>query len=139
MNTVKADCPHCSKPVEIEFEIPKADKAKNVTVETGNNTVQTIIEKVQTDLNKPEPPKAKLVEKVPSHIPAFKCKNCGDNHKNKNYSARPKGKCTNCGQFAKDDKGTCPWCDKEVEPIEEDELEDLGIPKPEPHEHEEEE
>ena len=49
-----------------------------------------------------------------------------------NYSKKIKGKCTNCDQFARNNKGTCPWCEKNdaIEEIEFEELEELGIRNP---------
>ena len=70
---------------------------------------------------------------IPSHIPNFQCKNgtCGQNHENPHYTNRPKGKCNNCDQFSKESTGKCTWCGKnEIEEIDKDELEDLGIRLP---------
>ena len=131
-------CPHCQKDFTLNV---KQKKPKMVIEENNTLTVaQSATGPITVPLSPaPEPPRPKTV--IESHIPAYKCPdgNCGQIHKNKNYKQRPKGKCTNCQQFNKEDKGTCPWCDKpEVEPIEEDELDDLGIPRPEGHTHEEE-
>ena len=129
----KPDCTHPHE-MEIEYAEPKLPKASTTVLASENPSATVLVQQ-----EKPVATVEKIVEKMPSHIPGFKCKNCGDTHRNKNYTQRPKGKCTNCGQFAKDEKGSCPWCNQQVEPLEEEELEDLGIPKPEAHEHEEEE
>ena len=125
----KPDCTHPHE-MEIEYTEPKLPKASTTISETSSPTTTVLVQQ-----EKPAATIEKVIDKVPSHIPAYKCKNCGDNHKNTNYTQRPKGKCTNCGQFAKDEKGSCPWCNQEVEPIDENELEDLGIPSPEAVEH----
>ena len=75
----------------------------------------------------------KEVKVVPSWQPNYICKgpNC-NTKKNPSYSARPKGICSNCGQFTKEAFGTCIWCQsKDIEEIDEDKLNDLGIPTPE--------
>ena len=42
-----------------------------------------------------------------------------------------KGKCNNCDQLNPHKEGKCIWCDQnEVEPIDKDDLEDLGIRLP---------
>jgi len=67
-----------------------------------------------------------------SFIPAYNCAdgNCGQIHKNRNYRMRPKGKCSNCEQFARTDKGICPWCGHDdIESIDDDDLDSLDIPK----------
>ena len=129
---IPCDKPDCTHPheMEIEYTEPKLPKASTTISETSSPTSTVLLQQ-----EKPVATIEKVIEKMPSHIPAYKCKNCGDNHQNKNYTQRPKGKCTNCGQFAKDDKGSCPWCNNEVEPIDEDELDDLGIAAPGGTEH----
>jgi len=72
--------------------------------------------------------------KMPPFIPNYQCKdgNCGQIHKSSRYSKLPKGKCSNCQQFALRNEGTCPWCKQnELEEIDAEELEDLGIRLPE--------
>ena len=70
---------------------------------------------------------------VPSWQPNYVCKgpNC-NTKKNPAYQTRPKGICSNCGQFTKESFGTCIWCNsKEIEELESDKLDELGIPTPE--------
>ena len=73
------------------------------------------------------------VPKMPSFIPKYQCKDgtCGQNHANPRYTKRPKGKCRNCDQFSANKEGRCSWCDQnEIEEIDKDELENLGIRLP---------
>jgi hypothetical protein len=63
--------------------------------------------------------------RMPSHIPAFKCKNgnCGEIHANKNYTRNVKGKCRNCDQFSPDLNDNCPWCGQnDFDEMDDDEL-----------------
>lgn len=135
--TGDSTCPGCKKdhPVELDidnldikaFEIPKVNNVRIenqlTTPPTGQQTTQ-VIEKV------------KEVTKIPSYIPKYKCKNCKENHKNKDYTQKPKFKCSNCGQFSLN-SDSCIWCDgKEFDELEEDELKELGIEEPDEEEHE---
>jgi hypothetical protein len=125
-------CPNCKKDHEAAFDVDNMDIKKvevpiirNATVQGGQETIQQIKEV------------EKIVEKfkVPSNIPKYKCKNCDKNHKNKDYHEPPKFKCANCGQFSSSGD-ECIWCDgKEFDELDEDELEDLGIPEPKEEEH----
>ena len=129
------DCPNCKKPLafdvdklEVKRDLPAA--VTNASV-TGQQTQQ--IEK---------PPEIKEVAKtvIEDFKPNYECPN-GDCdvgvHKNKNFKKRPKGKCKNCDQFAKHESGTCPWCKKdEIEAIDSEELDDLGIARAPEIEHE---
>lgn len=128
-------CPNCKKDHSVEFDVENLDlkkveipQARNVRIEQPQQTVQ---------LEKPVE-KIKEVLKVPSYIPKYKCKNCSENHKNKDYKKMPKARCTNCGQFDADGSGSCPWCgNSDFEELEKEDLVDLGIPEPEEHNHEE--
>ena len=74
----------------------------------------------------------KEIKVVPSWQPNFICKgpNC-NTKKNPAYTSRPKGICSNCGQFTKEAYGTCIWCQsKEIEELDNDKLDELGIPTP---------
>jgi len=132
------DCPNCKKP--IAFDVDKLDP-KAIKVDELQNPG---IAAQQTQLlEKPaeKPPKEITKTVIEDFKPNYECPNGNCDvgvHKNKNFKKRPKGKCTNCNQFAKHDSGTCPWCKKEeIEPIDSDELDDLGISKPPEQEHEE--
>jgi len=119
--------------MEIDYDEPKVPKA-STTVTASAPQQQTIMLTKQEPITTPE---TKTV--IPGFIPAYNCPDgdCGQVHKNKNYSMRPKGKCENCSQFARSGEGKCPWCEEgKIEPIDEDELDNLGIPKPIPGEHE---
>jgi len=71
---------------------------------------------------------------VPSFIPGFRCteEGCNDFHPNPNYQNRATAICTNCRQFAKNNKGPCPWCMKlnTLQPINDTYLDGIGIPIP---------
>ena len=119
-----------------EFTVPLDENKPTATLSVTNATPN---QTVQVQVEKPSEKETRTIEKIPSYLPKYKCKNCDTNHKNPNYTHRPKGKCKNCDQFSKDATGKCPWCDKEeIEPIDEDDLDELGIPEPEEHIHEEE-
>lgn len=129
------DCPNCKKPLAFDVDKLEVKQQQPTTVPnasvTGQQTQQ--IEK---------PPEMKEVPKtvIEDFKPNYECPN-GDCdvgvHKNKNFKKRPKGKCTNCDQFAKHESGTCPWCKKdEIQPIDSEELDELGIAKPPEQEHE---
>ena len=129
-------CPNCKKDFTKETDLDKLQKADPVQSTNVSTSGQTqILEQ-----------KPKVIEKeviktvIEDFKPGYECPD-GDCeigiHKNKNYSKRVKGKCTNCDQFTKQEKGKCPWCKKEeIEPIEKEELEDLGIEMPIIDEHE---
>lgn len=133
---ITGDCPHCKKEVAIDIEKLEVKQPKPVEIPNASVTGQQIqqIEK---------PPEVKEVTKtvIEDFKPNYECPNGNCDvgvHKNKNFKKRPKGKCENCGQFAKHESGTCPWCKKdEIEPIDPEELDDLGISKPTEQEHEE--
>ena len=123
-------CPTCKKDHEASFDIDKLE-VKN-TVPALTNVSTTGIDQIL------EPPKVetKIVTKIPSYIPKYKCKDCNENHKNKDYTQKPKFKCDKCGQFSPDGQ-TCLWCDnKEFEELSDEDMEDLGIAEPLEHEHE---
>ena len=136
---IKGEWSNCKKEATIDIDdiklnIPDGPKFQNTSATQTAGTMQEL---------KPEI-KEVIKEKVvaPAHIPAYKCKdgNCGQIHKNPNHFSKIKGKCENCGQFTDDINGPCVWCNsKEIEELDEDELNDLGIPEPkeaDPHIHE---
>lgn len=102
--------------------------------------VEKIVEKrvevpVEKIIKVPQPyPVEKIVEKrhevAPNYLPSYNCSQ-GCTHQNKNYSKRVKSKCYNCDQFNKNETGKCSWCGStDLNPIDKDELTDLGIPLP---------
>ena len=121
-------CGHIHK---YPFELPEP-KTQPATIHLNDN-ITTTQATSQVQLEKPD-----IIEKIPSHLPKYKCRTCDTYHENKTFK-RPKGKCENCGQFAQEDKGHCPTCaEGELEPIDDEELDDLGIPKSKEPIHEEE-
>lgn len=131
------DCPHCKKGITLDTE---KMEVLEVTKQAENPTIQN---KTNQVLEKPIEPEIKTEIKtvIEDFKPGYECPdgNCEIGvHKNKNYSKRVKGKCSNCDQFTKHDKGKCPWCKQDqIEPIEQEELEELGIEMPQIDEHEE--
>ena len=136
---ITGECPHCKKEATIDIDdikmnIPETPKFQNPTGTQTGGTIQEL---------KPEIKEVIKEKPVPQNIqPAYKCKdgNCGQIHKNPNHTAKIKGKCSNCGQFTDDPNSPCVWCnEKDIEELDEDELNELGIPEPKeavPHEHE---
>ena len=131
-------CPHCKKGFESQKDLdniePVVNKGKIKEIES---TSQVTIQE--------EKPIEKIIEKIkavaPKDQPFFECKdgNCGDKmHTNPNYKTRPNKKCKNCeslngGEVCKN----CGNTDKdEFDELDEDELNDLGIPTPKNVEHE---
>ena len=132
---INGDCPNCKEKVSIDIdklEIKAPKELQNASTET----TQVLIEK-------PKEPEIKIETKtvIEDFKPNYECPN-GDCdigvHKNTNYKKMVKGKCSNCDQFTKHNKGVCPWCKKNdtIEEIDQEELEELGIVKPEIVEHE---
>lgn len=120
------------KPISFKVDIPEVQPViKRVPeAQIGERQTQVMQEKPQEAKAEPQ----KEVQKVvPSWQPNYICKgpNC-NTKKNPNYQARPKGKCSKCGQFTKEAFGTCIWCNNnEIDEVSEDELDDLGVPRPE--------
>lgn len=135
--TGDATCPGCKKDHKVEFDLEKLD-VKPIPSEVSNTSASNQATIQET---KPEVIEKEVVKTVIEDFkPNYECPdgNCDVGvHKNKNYTKKPKGKCTNCGQFTKHDKGTCPWCKgTELEELDNDELEELGIIDPAIDEHE---
>jgi hypothetical protein len=133
------DCPGCGD----KLKIPK-EKATHTITENDNSPILAKLEALEKRLaEKAEPAAPKEPEKkpegpaLPSYMPGYRCAagdDCTRVHKNKNHKAKIKGKCSNCDQFSSASKGPCPWCeDGELEAVDEDELEDLKIRKPDVH------
>ena len=132
------DCPNCKKPVA--FDIDKLTiKEPKSEIENPEASGQTT-----TQIQKEPDVTEKIVEKIraPKDQPFYKCKNCGDAHKNTNYTQKPTKKCQNCGTLNGDP--TCKNCgntnSEEFEELDKEELDELGIPEPneQNHNHEEE-
>lgn len=129
------DCPNCKKP--LAFDVDKLEVKQEAPASVPNASVAGQQTQV---LTKPEekPPKPKTV--IENFKPNHECPdgNCDIGiHKNTNYTKRVKGQCENCKQFTRYDTGTCPWCKKdEIEPVDPEELDELGISKPPEQEHE---
>jgi len=132
---IETDCPHCKKPLGIDTEkMNVTDLVKPAEKVNASNQVLAQEQK---------PAEIKEVEVIkavsPNDQPFFACKNgdCGDLHKNPNYSKLPDKKCRNCDTL----NGTkqCKNCGnkdpEEFEDIEKDDLTELGIPEPKEHEH----
>jgi len=133
---IHGDCPNCKEKVVIDID--KLEVKTPKTLENASTEKQaTILEEKQPEVIEKEVIKTVIED----FKPGYECPdgNCEIGvHKNKNYSKIVKGKCTNCDQFTKHDKGKCPWCKHdEIEPIEQEELEDLGIEMPNIQEDEE--
>ncbi len=129
-------CPGCKKEHKVEFDLDKLnDNIKPQEINNGIGSQQTIVTE-----------KPKIVEKeviktvIEDFKPNYECPNgnCDTGvHKNKNYKKLVKGKCTNCDQFTKHDSGTCPWCKgTDIDSIDPEDLQELGIEKPITDEHE---
>jgi len=131
------DCPGCKKDLTLDTETLDVSKfqenqVKNATV---SPTQQVVLEKPE---EKPKP-EVKVETVIEDFKPNYECPNGNCDigvHKNKNFKKRPKGKCTNCNQFTKHDKGTCPWCKStDIEALDPEELDELGIDTPTEQEH----
>ncbi len=109
--TQAVNCPGCSKQITID-DSPQAQE---------NIELRQQVEQLQKE------------PKMQAFVPSYQCKNgsCGQNHTNPRYTTRPKGKCRNCEQFSGNKEGECSWCKQnEIEEIDKDELENLGIELP---------
>ena len=131
------DCPGCKKDLTLDTETLDVSKLQESQVKnaTVSPTQQVILEKPE---EKPKP-EVKIETVIEDFKPNYECPNGNCDigvHKNKNFKKRPKGKCTNCNQFTKHDKGTCPWCKStEIEELDPEELDELGIDTPPEQEH----
>ena len=137
----------CEQDIELdtEIEIPEVKPflqvqptpELNFESENQPNAAQST-SRGTTAAEKIEKPNVEYVP--PNYLPKYKCKNgnCGTAHENPNYTQTAKGVCPNCKQFSPLIKGKCYWCNDDVEELDQEELEDLGIPLPQNqgHEHE---
>ncbi|MDA1136908.1 MAG: hypothetical protein O2916_11780 [Proteobacteria bacterium] len=120
----------CEQDLELEIDVPEikpvVSRLPEVEIKGFNNNQELKPQIVEKEIEK-------IVKVVPSWQPSFICKgpNC-NTKKNPAYTSRPRGVCANCGQFTKEAFGTCIWCEsKDIEEIDIDKLNDLGIPTPE--------
>lgn len=120
------------KPISFDLELPDVKPLLKIKPDATIKGFET--KSIELPELKPiEKEIIKEVKVVPSWMPNYICKgpNC-NTKKNPAYTSAPKGKCSNCGQFTKEAFGTCIWCQsKEIEQLDEDELNNLGIPTPE--------
>ena len=120
----------CEQDLELEIDVPEikpvVSRLPEVEIKGFNNNQELKPQIVEKEIEK-------IVKVVPSWQPSFICKgpNC-NTKKNPAYTSRPRGVCANCGQFTKEAFGTCIWCEsKDIEELDIDKLNDLGIPTPE--------
>lgn len=130
------DCPGCKKDLTLDTETLDVSKFQENQVKNAKvSTTQVVLEKPE---EKPKP-EVKIETVIEDFKPNYECPNGNCDigvHKNKNFKKRPKGKCTNCNQFTKHDKGTCPWCKStDIEALDPEELDELGIDAPTEQEH----
>ena len=120
----------CEQDLELEIDVPEikpiVSRLAEVEIKGFNQALESKPQIVEKEIEK-------IVKVVPSWQPSFICKgpNC-NTKKNPAYTSRPRGVCANCGQFTKEAFGTCIWCEsKDIEELDIDKLNDLGIPTPE--------
>ena len=120
----------CEQDLELEIDVPEikpiVSRLAEVEIKGFNQVQESKPQIVEKEIEK-------IVKVVPSWQPNFICKgpNC-NTKKNPAYTSRPKGVCANCGQWSKESFGTCIWCQsKDIEELDNDKLNDLGIPTPE--------
>ena len=120
----------CEQDLELEIDVPEikplVSRLPEVEIKGLNQVVESKPQIIEKEIER-------LVKVVPSWQPNFICKgpNC-NTKKNPAYTSRPKGVCANCGQFTKESFGTCIWCEsKDIEELDNEKLNDLGIPTPE--------
>lgn len=122
----------CEQDLELEIDVPEIkpliQRVPEIEIKglNQNHTQESKPQIIEKEIEK-------IVKVVPSWQPNFICKgpNC-NTKKNPSYTSRPKGICSNCGQFTKEAFGTCIWCQsKEIDELDDDKLNELGIPTPE--------
>ncbi len=120
----------CEQDLELEIDVPEikplVSRQPEIEIKGQNNISELKQQIVEKEIEK-------IIKVVPSWQPNFICKgpNC-NTKKNPAYTSRPRGVCANCGQFTKEAFGTCIWCEsKDIEELDIDKLDDLGIPTPE--------
>jgi hypothetical protein len=120
----------CEQDLELEIDVPEikpvVSRHAEVEIKGYNQIQESKPQIVEKEIEK-------IVKVVPSWQPNYICKgpNC-NTKKNPAYTSRPRGVCANCGQFTKEAFGTCIWCEsKDIEELDVDKLNDLGIATPE--------
>ncbi len=120
----------CEQDLELEIDVPEikplVSRQPEIEIKGQNNISELKQQIVEKEIEK-------IIKVVPSWQPNFICKgpNC-NTKKNPAYTSRPRGVCANCGQFTKEAFGTCIWCEsKDIEELDIDKLDNLGIPTPE--------
>ena len=120
----------CEQDLELEIDVPEikpvVSRQAEVEIKGLNQVQESKPQIVEKEIEK-------IVKVVPSWQPNYICKgpNC-NTKKNPAYASRPRGVCANCGQFTKESFGSCIWCQsKDIEELDNDKLNDLGIPTPE--------
>ena len=120
----------CEQDLELEIDVPEikpvVSRQAEVEIKGYNQIQESKPQIVEKEIEK-------IIKVVPSWQPNYICKgpNC-NTKKNPAYSSRPRGICSNCGQFTKEAFGTCIWCQsKEIEELDEDKLDNLGVATPE--------
>lgn len=129
-------CPGCKANIEIEREKPThriiEHDHEDHELDRRLNNIEKMLDSKRMEPEK----KPKKEEILPSFVPGYVCKDCGDVHKNKGYKKKAKFRCANgdCGQFSPTDKAKCPWCgSSEWDALDE---EVLGmLPEPPEHDH----
>ena len=111
-NVDTISCPGCQAKIEIERDKPThrimASDSPDVLAKLDN------LEKQLQEKARPQVEKAASEKVLPSFVPGYVCKDCGEVHKNKGYRRKAKFKCDtpDCGQFSGSDNANCPWCGK---------------------------
>ncbi len=118
------------EPIIERVEVPVEKIVEKIVEVPVEKIVEVPVEKIV------EVPVEKIVENrveiAPNYLPKYECSE-GCTHDNKNYSTRVKSECYNCNQFNRKSSGRCSWCgSNDLNPIDKDELEDKGIPLPDP-------
>ena len=133
---IHGTCANCKETVVIDLDKEiKSKEPRELENQTSETQTQVLIEK---PVDKPKP-EIKIETVIEDFKPNYECPdgNCPDLvHPNKNYRRKPKGKCNNCDQFTKNKDGKCPWCKgTDIEELDPEDLEELGISNPPEVEH----
>ena len=125
----------CEQDIELDtaIEIPELKPVLRVEPTPELNLEQQSEPNTPPKQNKQEE-KTKVEYVPPNYLPKYKCKDgkCGQAH---NYSDSVRGQCPNCKQFSPLASGQCYWCNEDVDELDKEELDDLGIPLPKEGDH----